>query len=85
MGVKEKPLFVPELIREQVEVLGGKVAQDEVMQEVDDKTQSDLEQLMAFRSSVNDATGVIPANLVVERMTRIPGKDVYKRQQYNSY
>ena len=69
MGVETKLLLVPELI----EVPGGKVAEDEVMQEVVDKNQTDLDQPVVFRSSIHDATGVIPAKLAVERKTRIPG------------
>ena len=39
MGIKETPLFVPELI----EAPRGKVAEDEVTQEVVDEIQSDLD------------------------------------------
>ena len=47
VGVEVKPLFVHELM----EAPGGKVAEDEVTQEVADKNQSDLDQLKAYRSS----------------------------------
>ena len=71
MVVETKFLLVPELI----EAPEGKVAEDEVTQE-DDENQTNLDQPVVFRSSVHDATGVIPAKLVVERKTRIPGNAV---------
>ena len=93
MGVKEKPLFVPELI----EAPGGKVDEDEITQEVVNDNETDLDQLIVYRSSVHNTKGVIPSKLAVERKTRIPGNlmfgshetesvsythlDVYKRQQ----
>ena len=49
MGVKENPLFVRVLI----EAPGGKVAEDEVTQEVVDENQTDLDQQVVFRSSVH--------------------------------
>ena len=52
---------------------GGNFAEDEVTQEVVDENQLDLYQLMAYRSSIHDAMGVIPAKLVVEQKTHIPG------------
>ena len=36
---------------------------------------------VVFRSSVHDATGVIPAKLVVERKTRIPGNVMFGSQE----
>ena len=36
-----------------------------------------LDQPVVVRSSVHDATGVIPAKLVVERKTRIPGNVMF--------
>ena len=69
MGVTENLLFVPELI----EAPGGKVAEDEVTQEVVDENQIDLDQPVVFKSSIHDAMEVIPAKLAVEQKTRIPG------------
>ena len=57
-GVEKILLLVPELM----EAPGGNVAEDEVRQEGIDENQSDLDQLLAYRSSVHDAMGVILAN-----------------------
>ena len=73
IGVETKLLLVPELI----EAPEGKVTEDEVTQEVVDENQTDLDQPVVFRSSVHDATGVIPAKLVVERKTRILGNVMF--------
>ena len=48
MGVETKLLLVPELI----EAPEGKVAEDEVTEEVVDENQANLDQPMVFRSSV---------------------------------
>ena len=73
MFVETKLLLASELI----EVPEGKVAEDEVTQEVVDENQTNLDQPVVFRSSVHDATGVIPAKLVVAQKTRIPGNVVF--------
>ena len=67
MGVTENPLFVRELI----EAPGGKVAEEEVTQEVFDENQTDLDQPVVFRSSIQPATRVIPAKLTVGPKARI--------------
>ena len=51
----------------------GNVTEDRVMHEVVDENQSDLDQLMGYRSSVHGIPGMIPAKLAVERQIRIPG------------
>ena len=73
MGAETKLLLVPELI----EASEGKVAEDEVTQEVVDEKQTNFDQPVVFRSSVHDATGVIPAKLVVARKTSIPGNVMF--------
>ena len=65
------------LVSELIEAPDGKVAEDEVTQEVVDENQTNLDQPVVFRSSVHDTTGVIPAKLVVERKTRIPGNMMF--------
>ena len=55
MGVETSLLLVPELMEEP----GENVTEDDVTEEVVDENQSDLDQLMAYRSSVHDAMGVI--------------------------
>ena len=77
MGVETKLLLVPEL----TEAPEGKVAQDEVTQEVVDENQTNLDQPVVFRSSVHDATGVIPAKLVVARKTRIPENVMFRSHE----
>ena len=74
MGVETRLLLVPELMEEPRE----NVTENEVMQEVVDENQSDLDQLMAYRSSVHDTMGVIPAKLMVELKTRIPGNLMFE-------
>ena len=73
MGVERNLLLVPEPI----EAPEGKVVEDEVTQEVVDENKTDLDQPVVIRSSVHNATGVIPANLVVARKTRIPGNVMF--------
>ena len=73
MGLETKLLLVPELI----EAAEGKVAEDEVTQEVADENQTNLDHPVVFRSSAHDATGVIPAKLVGERKSRIPGNVMF--------
>ena len=77
MGVETKLLLVPELI----EAPEGKVAEDEVTQEVVDENQTNLDQPVVIRSPVHDATGVIPAKLVVERKTQIPGNVMFRSHE----
>ena len=73
IGVETKLLLVPELIQ----APGGKVAENEATEEVVDDNQTGLDQPVVFRSSVHDVTRVIPAKLVVERKTRIPGNVMF--------
>ena len=54
-------LLVPGLI----EAPGGEVAEDDVIQEIVDEKQTDLNQLMVYRSSGNDTNGMIPEKLVI--------------------
>ena len=60
MGVEKRLLLLPELM----EPPRGNVAEDKVTQEVVYENQSDVDQLMAYKSSVHGATGVIPAKVV---------------------
>ena len=80
MGIGTKLLLVSELI----EAPEGKVAEDKVTQEVVDENQTNFDQPVVFRSSVHDATGVIPAKLAVEWKTRLPG-DLMFRSHAVSY
>ena len=63
MVIEERLLLVPELM----EAPGEEVAEDDFMQEAVDKNQTDMDQLIVYRSKVHDTTGMIPAKLVVER------------------
>ena len=63
MGVETKLLLVPE----RIEAPEGKVAEDEVTQEVVDENQTNLDKPVVFRSSVHDATRVIPCLLYTSR------------------
>ena len=74
MGVETKLLLVPELI----EAPEGKVAEDEVTEEVVDENQAHLDQPVVFRSSVHDTTGMTPANLVFGREIRLPGDLMFR-------
>ena len=47
MIIEERPLLVPELIK----APGGEVAEDDVIQEVVDKNETDMDLLIAYRSS----------------------------------
>ena len=53
------------------------MCEDDVTQEVVDENETDMDQFMAYRSSVYDTTGMIPAKLVVEWKTRITGNLIF--------
>ena len=63
LGVETRLLLAPELMKE----TGENDTENEVTQDVVVEKLSVLDQLIAYRSSIHNATGVIPAKLVVER------------------
>ena len=50
------------LQRQLMEAPGGKIAEDEVMQEVTDNNRTDFDQLMAYWPSLHDTTGMFQQN-----------------------
>ena len=60
------------LLTELMEARWGKVAEDEVIQEVVDENQTDLYHLMTYRSFVSNTAGMIAAKIMFEGEIRIP-------------